>query len=250
MIDFHAHILPGLDDGIQSLDEAVEVIEEAKNAGFKKIICTTHYSNYFTENEQKRKEVLSGLRDKVDGIELFLGNELYSKTNLIEALKDGEASTLAGSKYVLFEVSLRNENPKFKNLIIDFISNGYKPVLAHPERYAVFQNNPEKIYEILELGVLLQSNYLSIEGFYGTKCKKVVELFLSHNMISFLGTDVHRTKDFYPNVKNAKKDIVKIIGEEKFNELSKINPEKVCRDEEIELPEWTGFKKGLFGNYK
>ena len=96
MIDFHAHILPGLDDGIQSLDEAVEVIEEAKNAGFKKIICTTHYSNYFTENEQKRKEVLSGLRDKVDGIELFLGNELYSKTNLIEALKDGEASTLAG----------------------------------------------------------------------------------------------------------------------------------------------------------
>lgn len=250
MIDFHAHILPGLDDGIQSLDEAVEVVEEAKNAGFKKIICTTHYSNYFTENEQKRKEVLSELRDKVDGIELLLGNELYSKTNLIEALKDGEASTLAGSKYVLFEVPLHNENPKFKNLIIDFISNGYKPVLAHPERYAVFQNNPEKIYEILELGVLLQSNYLSIEGFYGAKCKKLVELFLSHNMISFLGTDVHRTKDFYPNVKNAKKDIVKIVGEERFNELSEINPEKVCSDEEIELPEWTAFKKGLFGNYK
>lgn len=250
LIDFHAHILPGLDDGIQNFEDAEKVVAEARKAGFEKIICTTHYSNYFTENEKKRKEVLCELSKRTDGVELLLGNELYSKTNLIEALRLGEASTLAGSKYVLFEMPLHKENPEFENLVIDFMSNGYRPVLAHPERYVVFQNDPERIYEMLELGVLLQMNYMSVDEFYGSKCKWLAELLLRHNMISFLGTDVHRTKDFYPNVKKAKRDIVRIVGEEKFDELSCANPERVCADEDVELPEWTRFEKGWFGKIK
>lgn len=250
MIDFHAHILPGLDDGIQTMEEAEEVLKEAKEAGVKKIICTTHYSNYYAENEETRKNKLKELQEKADGIELILGNEVYARTNIDKIFGIGEASTLNNSKYVLYEMPLHKEYPKYQNLVIDLISAGYKPVLAHPERYSIIQESPKKIEELLDLGVYLQSNFMSIEGLYGSKCKKTVELLLRHNMISFLGTDVHSTGDFYPHIKNASKKIIKIIGEDNFNKLTNINPELVCTDEDVEIPEWYTIEKGILGSYK
>lgn len=250
MIDFHAHILPGLDDGIQNMDDAVKVLKEAKKAGFKKIICTTHYSNYYTENEETRKNKLKELQEKTSGIELVIGNEVYARTDIDKIFGKGEASTLNDSKYVLYEMPLHKEYPKYQNLVIDLISAGYKPVLAHPERYVIIQEDPKKIEELLDLGVYLQSNFMSIEGLYGSKCKKTVELLLKHNMISFLGTDVHSTKAFYPHIQSASKKIIKIIGEEDFNKITNINPEKVCKNEEIEFPDWSSIEKGFLGGYR
>ena len=250
MIDFHAHILPGLDDGIQTMDDAIKVLKEAKKAGFEKIICTTHYSNYYTENEETRKNKLKELQEKERAIELIIGNEVYARTDIDKVFGIGEASTLNNSKYVLYEMPIHKEYPKYQNLVIDLISAGYKPVLAHPERYVIIQENPKKIEELLELGVYLQSNFMSIEGLYGSKCKKTVELLLKHNMISFLGTDVHSTKAFYPHIKDASKKIIKIIGENNFNEITNINPEKVCRNEEVDFPEWNPIEKGFLGSYK
>lgn len=250
MIDFHAHILPGLDDGIQTMDDAVKVLKEAKKAGFKKIICTTHYSNYYTENEETRKNKLKELQEKTSGIELVIGNEVYARTDIDKIFGKGEASTLNNSKYVLYEMPLHKEYPKYQNLVIDLISAGYKPVLAHPERYVIIQEDPKKIEELLDLGVYLQSNFMSIEGLYGSKCKKTVELLLKHNMISFLGTDVHSTKAFYPHIQSASKKIIKIIGEEDFNKITNINPEKVCKNEEIEFPDWSSIEKGFLGGYR
>lgn len=250
MIDFHAHILPGLDDGIQTMDDAVKVLKEAEKAGFKKIICTTHYSNYYTENEETRKNKLKELQEKTSGIELVIGNEVYARTDIDKIFGKGEASTLNDSKYVLYEMPLHKEYPKYQNLVIDLISAGYKPVLAHPERYVIIQEDPKKIEELLDLGVYLQSNFMSIEGLYGSKCKKTVELLLKHNMISFLGTDVHSTKTFYPHIQSASKKIIKIIGEEDFNKITNINPERVCKNEEIEFPDWSSIEKGFLGGYR
>lgn len=250
MIDFHAHILPGLDDGIQTMEEAENVLKEAKRAGFNKIICTTHYSNYYVENEETRKNKLKDLQEKADGIELVIGSEVYARINIDKLFENGEASTLNNSKYVLYEMPLHKEYPMYKNLVIDLISAGYKPILAHPERYKTIQDDPKKIEELLELGVYLQSNFMSIEGLYGSKCKKTVELLLKHNMISFLGTDVHSINDFYPHVKNASKKIIKIIGENNFNKLTNINPEMVCENKEVEFADWNSIEKGFLGSYK
>lgn len=250
MIDFHAHILPGLDDGIQTMEDAVKVLKEAKKAGFEKIICTTHYSNYYTENEETRKNKLRELQEKDSEIELIIGNEIYARTDIDKFLKNGEASSLNDSKYVLYEMPLHKEYQNYQNLAINLISAGYKPVLAHPERYVIIQENPKKIEELLDLGVYLQSNYMSIEGLYGNKCKSTVELLLKHNMISFLGTDVHSTKTFYPHIKKASKKIIKIIGEDNFNKMVNINPENVCKNADVEFPEWNPIEKGFLGSYK
>lgn len=250
MIDFHAHILPGLDDGIQTIEDAVQVLNEAKEAGFNKIICTTHYSNYYTENEETRNCEIKKLQEKYNEIELILGNEVYARTNIDKVLNNGEASTINNSKYVLYEMPLHKEYPKYQNLAIDLISAGYKPILAHPERYNIIQDDPKKIEELLELGIYMQANFMSIEGLYGSKSKKTFELLLKHNMISFLGSDVHCTRKFYPHIKSARKKIIKIIGENSFENLTDINPEKVCKNEELEFNEWIPIKRNIMGIYK
>lgn len=252
MIDFHSHILPGLDDGIATFDEALATIREAKKAGFNKIIATTHYysGDNFIANEEERKSALQKLNESVSGIEIVLGNEIYVNGHIDELIKNKEASTINNSKYILFEIPLQGEYHNLKNVIFDLISKGYKLVLAHPERYKIFQEDPRRLEEIIDLGVYLQANYLSILGFYGKDAERTVELLYKHDMISFIGTDVHKANRYYPKVSDAANKIVSIIGEEKFEELSNLNPEAVINNEDVDVAEYFSIEKGLFGKYK
>ena len=100
MIDFHSHILPGLDDGIQNFEESVEVIKEAKEAGFEKIICTTHNSGYFTATEDERIAKIQELEQQELGVELILGSEIYARTSMAELIEEREASTINDTKYI------------------------------------------------------------------------------------------------------------------------------------------------------
>lgn len=252
MIDVHSHILEGLDDGVDSFEEALCVVNEAKEAGFTKIISTTHYfpDKKYVANEEVRRQALQKLRDNVDDIEIILGNEIFVNDHIDELIKNREASTINGSRYILFEIPLYDEYSDLKNVILNLLSNGYRLILAHPERYAIFQEDPRRIEEIIDLGVYLQSNYLSITGFYGKEAQKLVNLMLKHDMVSFLGSDVHQSKRFYPYVCDAVNKIVDIIGERRFNELSKSNIEAVINDEEIEFADYTHIEKNIFGKYK
>lgn len=252
MIDFHSHVLPGLDDGIATLDEALITVREAKKAGFKKIIATTHYytGDNFIANEEERKNILGKLNENVSGIEIILGNEIYINGHIDELLKNKDASTINDSKYILFEIPLQGEYHNLKNVIFDLISKGYKLILAHPERYKIFQEDPRKLEEILDLGVYLQANYLSIIGFYGKDAQHTVELLYKHDMISFIGTDVHKANRYYSKVGGAIDKIISIIGEDKFEELSNLNPEAVIKNEDIDIADYFPIEKGLFGKYK
>lgn len=250
MIDFHSHILPGLDDGIQNFEESVEVIKEAKEAGFEKIICTTHNSGHFTATEEERIEKIHELEKEELGVELILGSEIYARTNIAELIEEKEASTINNSKYILFEIPLHKEYPELKNVVFDLISKGYKLILAHPERYPVFQRNPKELEDIINLGVYLQANYMSIDGFYGKEAKKLVELLYRHNMISFLGTDVHCTGAYYCNVPRVSKKIIEVVGEDKFDEMSNINIQLVLENKEVELADYSSIEKTFFGKYK
>ena len=249
MIDVHSHILPGIDDGSSSYEESIEILKEAKEAGFDEIISTSHYYlNEYTGNEKKRKELLNKLNeDENNEVRLHLGSEIYVCSSIPDLIEQKEASTMNCSKYVLFEIHLRGECPELKNVIIDLQSKGYKLILAHPERYEIFQKNPSRVEEILDLGVYLQSNFLSILGEYGKAAQKTVELFLKHDMISFLGTDVHREKRYFPRVKEASEKIIDIIGQDCFDILTNENPKLLLENKEIDNAEYTRITKTLFG---
>lgn len=235
MIDFHSHILPGIDDGSKNLEQSIAMVNEAKKVGFTKIISTSHYmENYYECNEKNRKELLEQVQKNVNGIELCLGNEIYITNNMIELLQNGQASSINRTKYVLFEFPLITTRPmNDKEVIYRLVENGYIPIIAHPERYPFIQENPDYLFELKEMGALFQANYGSIIGMYGLKAKKTLKILLKNNLISFFGSDVHRPEQVYNKMPKIIKKLKKIISNEEFEEFTEINPEKVLKNENI-----------------
>lgn len=235
MIDFHSHILPNVDDGSTSMEETMQLLKEAQDAGFTKIISTSHYvEDYYESNEQEREELLKMAKNHYQDIELCLGNEIYITSQIIELIKDKRASTINNSKYVLFELPMNNKAMGAKETVYKLIENGYVPIIAHPERYSYVQDNPEYVEELADMGALFQSNYGSVIGMYGKKAQKTVKKLLEQDLIQFLGSDVHRPGQIYPKMPKIMKKLNKIIDEDKIDELTRINPQKVLNDEEIE----------------
>lgn len=235
MIDFHSHILPNIDDGSSSIEESINILKEAKEAGFTKIISTSHYiEEYYESDEKERTELLKNIEKNYQDIELYLGNEIYITDQMIELVKEGKASTINNSKYILFELPMNTKTMLTKEMVYRIIENGNIPIIAHPERYSYVQYNPEYVEELAEMGAMFQANYGSIIGMYGEKAKKTVKKLLKQDLIQFLGSDVHRTNQIYPLIPKAIKKISKVISEEKIKELTVMNPQKVLDNEEIE----------------
>ena len=234
MIDFHSHILPNIDDGSRNMEQTVEILKEAKNAGFNKIISTSHYmEEYYNIDEKQRKKLIEEVKEQNQGIDLFLGSEIYVTGNIVELLKNQKASTINNSKYVLFELPLNTKEIIAKEVIYRLIENNYVPIIAHPERYKYVQENIEYIMELVGMGALLQSNYGSIIGMYGRKAESTVKKLLKEDSVQFLGSDVHREKQVYDKIPKILKKLNKIVSKEKIDELTIINPQKVLNNEEI-----------------
>jgi len=164
MIDIHSHILPGIDDGSRNMDESVEMIHEAAKAGFDRIISTSHYmEDYYEADVEKRRKLISELQKEISkeniDVELFLGNEIYISENVNNLLKEGKASTLNESNYVLFEFPLNAKPYNMLELVFEIQKGRKIPILAHPERYRFIQQDPSIILELIDRGVLMQCNY-------------------------------------------------------------------------------------------
>lgn len=244
MIDFHSHILPNTDDGSTSIEETINIIKEAKQAGFTKIISTSHYiQGYYEYDENERMQLLEKIKkwgqtpadstNELNGPELYLGSEIYITAEMPELLKEKKASTINNSKYVLFELPLNTESLIAKEVVYRLIENGYVPIIAHPERYSYVKESPEYVKELAEMGTLFQANYGSIIGMYGTKAQKTVKKLLKEDLIQFLGSDVHRTNQIYPKIPKAMKKLKKILSEEKLEELTTTNAQKVLNNQDI-----------------
>ena len=176
-----------------------------------------------------------GLEQENVDLKLYLGNEAYFSENIVSLIDDRKIATLNNSDYVLFEFPLNVKPLNVYDVVYNMISRNYIPILAHPERYVFVQYEPNLILELIQAGVLMQSNYGSILGMYGEKAKVIVEKLLENDMIHFLGSDVHRPNTIYPNIKDALDEIEFIVGEEKLNELTTINPSLVIENKEIEI---------------
>ena len=233
MIDFHSHILPQIDDGSKSFEETIKMLEEARDVGFKKIISTSHYmEKYYEVDEEQRLQLIKQIN--FQDIELYLGSEIYVTNEIVQLLKDKKASTINESRYVLYELPMHSKNMNDKEIIYRLVENGYIPIIAHPERYSYVQEDTEYVEELAEMGALFQSNYGSIIGMYGDKAKKTVKKLLKQDLIHFLGSDVHRSEQIYPKIPKILKKLSKIVSEEKLEELTTLNAQKVLNDEEID----------------
>ena len=201
--------------------------------GFKGAFCTSHYiadSPQAADNQTKNRlrEKLQAELDKA-GIKLKLmsGNEIYIDPKMVDYLTKGKASCLGGElsskkkhQHVLFELPFYAEVSYLRDIIFELKAKGLVPILAHPERYLFIQKKKETIFEIVKLGVKLQSNYGSIVGQYGGKAKKIMKFLLKNRLVSYLGTDIHRAEgSLFLKFEKAEKKIIKIVGETEYRKI-------------------------------
>jgi len=196
-VDLHSHLIPSIDDGVKSLDESVSLIRQLKECGFRKIITTPHTMSHRYQNTKEtiyegyeilKKELVRVERD----IELEVASEYYHDQHFIELIDKGEILTF-GDKYVLFELSYNVKPFMLRETVYKLREAGYKPVLAHPERYVYYDS--EKHYrELRDMGLYFQINMISTQDFYGKKAKKAVEKIISLGMVDFIGSDIHSQK--------------------------------------------------------
>ena len=250
MIDFHSHIIPNVDDGSRSVEETFELLKEAKDAGFSGVISTSHYMEEYYETDVAErnvwiKAISESLGKKDIDLNLYLGNEVYITKNIINLLETRKATSINNSNYVLFEFPMNSKPMDMYDIIYDMLEYKLIPILAHPERYSFVQKDPNLVYDLIQKGVLMQSNYGSLLGMYGEKAEIIVRKLLENNMVHFLGSDVHRSGSVYPKIHNCLREIETIIGEDKLEEISSVNPELVVENKRIDIDEPREIKLSL-----
>lgn len=249
MIDVHSHILPSVDDGANDIAETFKILEEACDAGFSDIFATSHYiEGEYEFNKTDREFIIEALMQKIaeEGldIKLHIGAEGYISNDLPKLIEAGEVPTMGNSKYVLFELPLRAKVMYTSEVINKLINMKLIPIIAHPERYEVVQDDPNLTIEWVEDGALLQSNFASIIGRYGTKAKETLYKLLDANAVHFLGTDNHRAGSIYTRMDDIKREFRKRIGKDKFYELTELNPRCILNNDEIDVEVPKRIKRG------
>jgi protein-tyrosine phosphatase len=237
MIDIHSHIIPNVDDGARSVEETFNILKEAQEAGFTDVILTSHFLlNYYETNAQElifwKEKLQEVLKKQGTKINLHSGMEIYITNQMEELLENKKILTLANSGYMLIELPLATNVKYFDYVVYYLEAKGIKPIIAHPERYKCVQKDPDIVEEYIEKGCLIQCNYGSIVNLYGREAEKTIKTLLKKNQVHFLGSDVHRENGTYLIILDAIKKIRKIIGENKINEITTINPKKILQNEE------------------
>ncbi len=196
--DMHSHLIPGIDDGAQTIEDSLGLVKDLYHLGFRKLITTPHIMNDFYKNTPEVvMEGLKKLKEAVAGnglpVTIEAAAEYYLDDGFEEKLKRKNLLTF-GENYLLFEVSYINKPDNLKEMIFEMQINGYTPVLAHPERYPFWYGNFDNYISLKDQGVLFQLNINSISGYYSPATKKIAEKLIDNGMVDLLGTDAHSTK--------------------------------------------------------
>ncbi len=195
LVDIHSHLLPNIDDGVRSIEEALEIINKFQELGFKKLIITPHimadvYPNTKETIKKAYEQLKNALLQEKLTIEIEFGAEHYLDENFFSLLENSEVC-LIQNKYLLFETSYVARPIFLEDAIFEIKSKGFVPLLAHPERYRYMKDMKE--YERLkELEVAFQINGNSLIGAYGKEAQKKAKLLLEAGFIDFIGSDTHK----------------------------------------------------------
>lgn len=190
--DWHSHILPGVDDGIRTMDESLDTLASFEEHGVKKVWLTPHVMEDCPNTTERLRERFENLKTEYKGnVELALASENMLDSLFEERLRANDFLPIGEKgEHLLVETSYVNPPFGMDTMIEGVFAAGYTPVLAHPERYRYMDENDYKKWK--SRGVLFQCNYMSLIGGYGETARKKVEWMLKEGMINLTGSDVHR----------------------------------------------------------
>ena len=218
-VDIHTHILPGVDDGAEDMEQAIGLLQAAWEDGTGAVVLTPHYRGRYRHNTVNRlTPVFEALQREVKkllpGMELYLGNEVGYELDVTEKLADGTLLTLNGSQYVLLEFRGNCFRSRVLDGVLEVLNFGFVPVIAHVERYDIFLKSKSLADEVLDLGALLQVNADSVMGKRGFAAKRFCHRLLKGHKVHFVATDTHDSQLRPPLLKECYDRIQKKYGAE------------------------------------
>jgi len=209
MLDFHSHILPGLDDGAPDMDTALEMARIAVADGITEMVATPHYIEGSMENGiettlSKVEEFQRALDEQSIPLKVFPGAEIYLSPETSKLLVGGELMTVNNKgKYLLVELPMQNVPDYVENILFELKVSGVTPIIAHPERNLELASNPNLILELVLKGYLLQINSGSVKGLYGKQVRKTAQLLIRNGLVHLVGSDAHSMGERSPKVREA-----------------------------------------------
>lgn len=193
--DVHSHFIPGIDDGAQTLEQSIELLTSMAQLGYRKVITTPHSMADGYKNSPEiilggLEKLRAGVRSAGISIEVDAAAEYYLDHALEEQVNAGTVLTF-GNKLLLFELPFIGEPAMLRQVVFQMQTQGYRPVLAHPERYSFWYTDFNKFVELKDRGVLFQLNLVALSGAYGPQAKQLAERMIDAGYYELLGSDCH-----------------------------------------------------------
>ncbi len=238
MIDIHTHVIPGVDDGAQTLEDSTNILLKAESEGIKTMVATPHINPHsffrkesFSENKNKFKTqyklLLDHIKKKKIKVKVLLGGEIYFDPIIKEVLPlHKKILTLNNSDYFLLEFPVNFVPPGVKQFIYDVMTLGFIPILAHPEKNLMFQNDLSLLYQLLSAGALCQIDADSFSAPNNATKKKIAMTLIKKNMAHIISTDCHDAIHRPPVISFLYK-VLKKIGREKIDTYINKIPEAI-----------------------
>lgn len=240
MIDIHTHVLPGIDDGSSSKEESMEMLSMAEESGVKVLVTTPHcnipdvFNNYVSEDLERLWRHVEAEAKRIGiGLKLCRGMEIFATEELPRLLESGRVWTLNGTQYFLVEFDF-GEDPDFCRYILEKSRNrGFRPVVAHPERYACVQDDPAVAFEWCIRGYALQLNKGSLLGKFGREAQITAELLADHGLAACVASDAHSPYQRTTHMGQIRRFLTEQFGEAYARLLLEENPLRILTGQDL-----------------
>ncbi len=235
MIDIHSHILAEVDDGAKTWEIATEMCRMAAADGIEHMVASPHANDRYKYDRAYLREQLNHLRALVGGKpRLSLGCDFHlSYENVQDALVRPDWYCIEGGRYLLVELSNYSVPAQIEEYFSKFADIGITPIITHPERNPILQQNPQRVVQWAEMGCPVQVTANSLTGFWGERAWRVATWLLERDAVHFLATDAHETKHRVPVLSAGRKEVENMCGADVARALVDDNPRAVVSGEPL-----------------
>ena len=252
MIDIHCHIIPKADDGAGSLEESLEMARMALADGIREIVATPHTQNGVHENRTSDVvRAVEGLRSAFETenlpLKLYAGSEIHVTSKLTMQIKAGELCTFNNQeKYALLELPSQSVPDGLQHEIFELKLGGITPIIAHPERNAPFQKDPELLAGLIRMGALAQVTAMALMGDFGPPVREFAVELIGHRLVQLMATDAHSAGGRPPLLSHAVEEAARILGNiEEAEAMVTDRPAAILQGIPFDCPEPLSRKKPL-----
>ncbi|MBL0358813.1 MAG: histidinol phosphatase [Chitinophagaceae bacterium] len=224
--DIHSHILPGIDDGSPDVETSIQLVKGLYDLGIRKTVATPHIiADMFRNTPATINAALDKLKEAIAaegiGIEISAAAEYMLDDYFLKLLRTEHQLLTIKDNIVLTEQSYATPTGNLNDIAFELVTAGYKPIMAHPERYAFYHGKYDEFLRLKDMGFMLQVNLLSLTGYYGKGVAKAAKYIFKNELADFVGTDLHHDRHLsmlqHPTSLKLFNDY---LGYRKFNDLS------------------------------